>query len=143
MLRSKWTRLYYMYVNIDTLTFVLDIQNKLYFLKTTLLGINYNASQETTPRLDFQGGSKLRVKLLATYIIALHPSSTGKKYIVKLDLALFWLMNKNIIKLILKNWLICSAFNGTETGMNIDIRMQLINKIHLHCFFRNFKNIYL
>lgn len=75
-----------MYVNIDTLTFVLDIQNKLYFLKTTLLGINYNASQETTPRLDFQGGSKLRVKLLATYIIALHPSSTGKKYIVKLDL---------------------------------------------------------
>lgn len=58
-------------------------------------------------------------------------------------LPLFWLMNKNIIKLILKNWLICSAFNGTETGMNIDIRMQLINKIHLHCFFRNFKNIYL
>lgn len=46
-----------------------------------------NASQETTPRLDFQGGSKLRVKLLATYIKALHPSSTDKKFIVKLDLA--------------------------------------------------------
>lgn len=64
------------------------------FWKTTMLGINYNASQETTPRLDFQGGSKLRVKLLATYIIALHPSSTGKKYIVKLDLAYRWRINK-------------------------------------------------
>lgn len=74
---------------------------------------------------------------------AIFPLAVRLIYIWCAILPLFWLMNKNIIKLILKNWLICSAFNGTETGMNIDIRMQLINKIHLHCFFRNFKNIYL
>lgn len=67
------------YVNIDTPTFVLDIQNKLYFLKTTLLGINYHESQETTPRLDFPRGSKFRVKFVATYS-SVAPLLNRKKY---------------------------------------------------------------